>query len=227
MSKHRGFIREQAKVSAAVASAVLAIVLGFAGTVFAQGAQTQGNKISGSEGAGPAMTLAQATIPPAMAKRTMVPNIINVATAKKLADVCEQWVKENPRSVTMDIVVMSPSGQIVEARGLDGLMPIGQEATMEKAKTSLFTRQPTSRLEAQYEKDKNGLITRRDFAKDLGLAYFDVAGGFPIVVEGQLIGVIAVGGGAGGAQTPDSLCAYEALKKVIGPQPDLVLPGTH
>ena len=183
--------------------------------------------MSGTTGAGKALTLAEATIPPAMAKRTMMANTINAKTARALVDACADWVSAHPAAVTMDIIVMSPSGQIVDAHAMDGLMPIGQEATMEKAKTVLFTRRPTHILEGQYQKDQSGLLTRRDFGKGQGLAYFDVAGGFPIVVEGQMIGVIAVGGGAGGATTPDSLCAYEALKKVIGPQPDLVLPGTH
>ena len=216
-----------------MAVAVMAAALTFGqSAAFAQGAAAgaaapAANTVSGKDGAGPAMTLAQATISSTMAKRTMIPNIINVKTARALVDACAEWVAANPRAVTMDIIIMSPSGQTVASEALDGLMPIGEEATVEKAKTVLFTRQPTSRLEASYEKDKNGLISRRDFGKSQGLAYFDIAGGFPLIVEGQLIGVMAVGGGAGGAMTPDSLCAFTAMKKVLGPQPDLVLPGTH
>jgi uncharacterized protein GlcG (DUF336 family) len=187
----------------------------------------EGTKFSGADGAGPALTLAQATISPAMAKRTMFPNIINAKTAQALVNACADWVAANPRAVTMDIIVMSPTGQTVSSLALDGLMPIGEEATVEKAKTVLFTRQRTSQLEAANMKSKDGLISRRDFGKSQGLAYFDVAGGFPLIVEGQLIGVMAVGGGAGGAMTPDSLCAFTAMKKVLGPQPDLILPGTH
>ena len=47
--------------------------------------------------------------------------------------------------------------------------------------------------------------------------YF-VAGGLPIVVDGQLIGSIGVGGDRLG----DEPCAYAALTEVLGPQLPLV-----
>jgi hypothetical protein len=41
----------------------------------------------------------------------------------------------------------------------------------------------------------------------------------PIVVENNLIGAIGVGGG-----NMDEQCAYQALTKVLGPQPPLPAP---
>jgi uncharacterized protein GlcG (DUF336 family) len=46
-----------------------------------------------------------------------------------------------------------------------------------------------------------------------------VSGGLPIMVDGQMIGAIGVGGG-----TRDEDCAYEALTKVVGSQPALAPP---
>ena len=43
-----------------------------------------------------------------------------------------------------------------------------------------------------------------------------VSGGLPIVVDDQMIGAIGVGGG-----NADEQCAYQALIKVLGPQPPL------
>jgi len=43
--------------------------------------------------------------------------------------------------------------------------------------------------------------------------FFTVAGGIPIVVDGQMIGAIGVGGGAGGG---DENCAIEGLKQTFG-----------
>jgi uncharacterized protein GlcG (DUF336 family) len=173
------------------------------------------------------ITLAKATISPTMAKRTMMQNTINAETARALVDACIAWVKAHPAAITLNIIVMSPSGQVIDSHAMDGLMPIGSEATMQKAKTVLFTRQPSHVLEARFQKDLAGLVSRRDFGKEQGLAFYDVGGGFPIIVEGQMIGVLAVGGGAGDASLPDSLAAHEALTKVIGPQPPLVIPGVH
>jgi hypothetical protein len=42
----------------------------------------------------------------------------------------------------------------------------------------------------------------------------------PIVVDGNLIGAIGVGGG-----NQDELCAHTALTKVLGPQPPLPQPA--
>jgi hypothetical protein len=49
-----------------------------------------------------------------------------------------------------------------------------------------------------------------------GLSYYFVPGGLPIVVDDQLIGAVGVGGG-----NADEQCAYQALVKVLGPQPPL------
>jgi hypothetical protein len=55
-----------------------------------------------------------------------------------------------------------------------------------------------------------------ELGKEEGLSYYFVPGGLPIVVEDQLIGAIGVGGG-----NADEQCAYQALVKVLGPQPPL------
>src|SRR6185503_2276105 len=44
--------------------------------------------------------------------------------------------------------------------------------------------------------------------------FFTNAGGLPIVVDGQMIGVVGVGGGAGGGG--DENCAIEGLKATFG-----------
>jgi uncharacterized protein GlcG (DUF336 family) len=51
------------------------------------------------------------------------------------------------------------------------------------------------------------------------LGQFPYTGGLPIMVGPQLIGAIGVGGASG---EQDERCAYEALTRVIGPQPALV-----
>ena len=79
---------------------------------------------------------------------------------------------------------------------------------MLKAQTSLRTRQPTSIRAAQLRNDPGGL-PRSSVWFDL----FTNAGGIPIVVDGQMIGAIGVGGGAGGG---DENCAIEGLKATFG-----------
>ena len=43
--------------------------------------------------------------------------------------------------------------------------------------------------------------------------FFTNSGGIPIVVDGQMIGAVGVGGGAGGG---DENCAIEGLKATFG-----------
>ena len=62
-------------------------------------------------------------------------------------------------------------------------------------------------------------MIRLDLGKAEGLSYYFVPGGLPIVVDGQLIGSIGVGGG-----NADEQCAYQALVKVLGPQPAVAQP---
>ena len=51
------------------------------------------------------------------------------------------------------------------------------------------------------------------------MSYYFVSGGLPIVVDNQLIGAVGVGGG-----NADEQCAYQALVKVLGPQPPIAQP---
>src|SRR5439155_9940352 len=75
--------------------------------------------------------------------------------------------------------------------------------------TSLKSRVPTSVYTAQGRNNPAGQ-TRTIYQYD----FFTNAGGLPIVVDGQMIGLIGVGGGAGGGG--DENCAIEGLKATFG-----------
>jgi uncharacterized protein GlcG (DUF336 family) len=102
---------------------------------------------------------------------------------------------------------------------MDGVLPIGVETGLLKARTALYARTPSSAV-AQRFSDVEGRVIRLDLGKESGLAYYFVGGGLPIVVENNLIGAIGVGGG-----NMDEQCAYQALTKVLGPQPPLPAPA--
>ena len=81
-----------------------------------------------------------------------------------------------------------------------------------------LARTPSSAV-AQRLNNVDGRLIRLDLGKAAGLSYYFVGGGLPIVVQDQLIGAIGVGGG-----NMDEQCAYQALTKVLGPQPPLPTP---
>ena len=154
-----------------------------------------------------------------VAKRTLVKSQITATVARQIVDACLEFARTQQGGPgTYAIYVLAPNGDIVDAHVMDGVLPIGAETGLLKAKTALYARTPSSAV-AQRFNNVDGRLIRLDLGKESGLAYYFVGGGLPIVVQDQLIGAIGVGGG-----NMDEQCAYQALTKVLGPQPPLPQP---
>jgi len=164
---------------------------------------------------GPPATLAKVTVSNEVAKRTLNKMAINADTARAIVDACVQWQKQQPGNQSIAIFVLDPMGNIVDSHQMDGVLPIGNETGLLKAKTALYARTSSAAV-AQRFNNVEGRLIRLDLGKQEGLAYYFVSGGLPIVVEDQLIGAVGVGGG-----NADEQCAYQAMEKVLGPQPPL------
>jgi len=171
-----------------------------------------------AQGATPA-PFSKVTVSDDVAKRTLMKAVVNADTARAIVDSCVQWTKQQPGNVTIAIFVLSPTGEIIDSHQMDGVLPIGAETGLMKAKTALYARS-SSAVVAQRFNNVDGRLIRLDLGKAQGLSYYFVGGGLPIVVDNQLIGAVGVGGG-----NADEMCAYQALEKVLGPQPPLA-PAT-
>jgi uncharacterized protein GlcG (DUF336 family) len=168
-----------------------------------------------AQGATP-LGLDKATVSADVAKRTLVKAQISAPVARQIVDACLEFARNQQGGPgTYAIYVLAPNGDIVDAHVMDGVLPIGAETGLLKAKTALYARTPSSAV-AQRFNNVDGRLIRLDLGKESGLAYYFVGGGLPIVVQDQLIGAIGVGGG-----NMDEQCAYQALTKVLGPQPPL------
>jgi len=132
-------------------------------------------------------------------------NQISLAAAKKIARGCRDWAES--KSGGMSIYVLDNAGEFVHMERTDGQTAISQRAALLKAQTALKTRQPTSVVSAQLKNNPSGL-PRFFVYFDL----FEVSGGIPIVVDGQMIGAVGVGGFPGGTEN----CAMEGLKAAFG-----------
>ncbi|HXC33374.1 MAG TPA: heme-binding protein [Verrucomicrobiae bacterium] len=196
MRKQSGWFRSAVIVAAAVAAFAMA------------------GKSAWAQGATPAL-FNKVTVSDDVAKRTLMKAVINADTARAIVDSCVEWQKAQPGNVTIAIFVLSPTGQIVDSHQMDGVLPIGAETGLMKAKTALYARS-SSAVVAQRFNTVDGRLIRLDLGKEEGLSYYFVSGGLPIVVDNQLIGAVGVGGG-----NADEQCAYQALVKVLGPQPPL------
>ncbi len=133
-------------------------------------------------------------------------NQISLASAKKIARVCRDWAAA--KGGTMSLYIIDNAGEFVHMERMDGQVFNNIRTAMLKAQTSLKTRQPTSINNAQLKNNPAGIARSATFFN-----LFTNAGGIPIVVDGQMIGAIGVGGGAGGG---DENCAIEGLKAAFG-----------
>jgi len=133
-------------------------------------------------------------------------NQISLASAKKIGSACREWAAS--KGGTMSLYVLDNAGEIVHMERMDGQVYNNIRTALLKAQTSLKTRQPTSINNSQLKNNPGGIPRQ--------VAYFNLftnSGGIPIVVDGQMIGSLGVGGGAGGG---DENCAIEGLKAAFG-----------
>jgi uncharacterized protein GlcG (DUF336 family) len=134
-------------------------------------------------------------------------NQISLATAKKIARGCRDWAAA--KGATASIYVLDNAGEFVHMERMDGQISNNMHSALLKAQTALKMRQPTSIRAAQLKNDPGG-YPRYSVFFDL----YPVSGGVPIVVDGQMIGALGVGGIGGGDQ--DEVCAVAGLKAAFG-----------
>jgi uncharacterized protein GlcG (DUF336 family) len=168
------------------------------------------------------MPLSRAVVSDEVAGRTLMKMQINATVARQLVDACLDFAKAQPNGPgTYAIFVLTPTGDIVDAHVMDGVLPIGVETGLMKAQTALYARSPSSEVASRFP-TLEGRAIRMDLGREKGLSYYFVGGGLPIVIDNQLIGAMGVGGG-----NMDEMCAYTALTKVIGPQKPLPQPAAR
>jgi glc operon protein GlcG len=133
-------------------------------------------------------------------------NQISLAAAKKVARVCRDWAAS--KGGAMSLYILDNAGEFVHVERMDGQVFNNIRTALLKAQTALKTRQPTSIRAVQLKNDPDGIPRQTTFFN-----FFTNSGGIPIVVDGQMIGAVGVGGGAGGG---DEACAIEGLKAAFG-----------
>src|SRR5580704_10263524 len=109
---------------------------------------------------------------------------INLATAERIADVCEKAAAAE--GVQISIMVLNNDGNHVYMDRMDGQGYLNIVTAEMKARTALMGRAPSKNR-------MNGVIQdpTREF-QDIQLGMFSNSGGLPIVVNKQLIGAVGV-----------------------------------
>lgn len=134
---------------------------------------------------------------------------VSAEVAERLAHTCEDFARQH--NATATVVILDMAGRIIHEHRMDGQSYLNQRAAEEKARTALLTREPSRIIAARSFED----LATQGRMQQFGLN--PQQGGYPIIVNDQMIGAIGVGGGAGG----EELCARYALEQVIGPLPPI------
>jgi len=156
------------------------------------------------------------------ANKVMEKNQINFATAKAIGDHCLNEAASKGMGVS--VVILDQFGVIVYYVRGDGQGKTNTESALWKARTTLNTRAPSK---AQMNAVRTGATSE---SRVIWQGNFANAGGLPIVVDGQFLGAVGVGGMAATPPTwSDEICGYNALTAVLGPQPKLLpdLPNPY
>jgi uncharacterized protein GlcG (DUF336 family) len=151
----------------------------------------------------------------AAATKIMEKNQINFATAKALGDHCLNEAASKGFGVS--VVILDQFGVISYYVRGDGQGKTNTESALWKARTVLNTRAPSK---AQMNAVRSGNTNE---SRVIWQGNFANAGGLPIVVDGQFLGAIGVGGMPASPPTwSDEICGHNALTAVLGPQPALL-----
>ena len=166
-------------------------------------------------GASQAATLGDLVIKGPMADRINEKNELTAAVAEKIVKHCIDEAATH--NLPAAAVVLDQFGTIIYYYRADGLAKGATESALKKAQTAFITRAPSHALQ-----NRVTLGTATDASAYIQ-GEFPVAGGLPIVVDHEFLGVIGVGGMPSTPPTwSDEICGYNALTAVIGPQPPLL-----
>src|SRR2546425_8698450 len=141
---------------------------------------------------------------------------INLATAERLAETCENLARKE--GVAISVYVLDNDGNHVYMHRMDGQGYLNIVTAEMKARTALLGRESSKTR-------MNRVIQNPDTElQQIQLGLFSNSGGLPIIVNDQLIGAIGVGGSAPRVAQGwrDEICAHKAMIEVLGPQPPLV-----
>jgi uncharacterized protein GlcG (DUF336 family) len=146
---------------------------------------------------------------------------INLATAERLTETCEEAV--TPRGDGKhSIMILDNDGNEVYSDRMDGQGYQNIVTAEFKARTALLGRAPSKSFMNRVQEDPNQELHTYQ------LGFYPVAGGLPIVVNKQMIGVMGVGGyGPNPPIWSDEICAHTALLKVIGTSVPPLLQDIH
>ncbi len=135
---------------------------------------------------------------------------INLATAERLAELCEKAVSARATGAH-SIMILDNDGNHVYSDRMDGQGYQNIVTAEFKARTALRGRAPSKTFANRIERDATQEF--HTYQQD----FYPVSGGLPIVVNKQMIGAMGVGGFPPNPPVwSDEICAHGAMVEVFG-----------
>lgn len=129
--------------------------------------------------------------------------VLSSLAAQKIVDACSAIAVKNHSDIA--IAVVDPSGNLLDFHAMEGATEAAITTAQLKAKTAARWRRTTEDLFERVNKQVNRAPE--------WLGDFPQPGGYPLFVNGQLVGAVGAGGGNG---TEDEACAKAAIAQVFG-----------
>jgi uncharacterized protein GlcG (DUF336 family) len=130
--------------------------------------------------------------------------VLSSVAAKRLVDACMEFGSRTP-NVPIAIAVVDPSGNLLSFHAMEGSTETAILTAQLKAKTAARWRRTTEDL---FQRVNEHVNRAPEFLGD-----FPQPGGFPLFIEGEMVGAVGAGGGAG---AQDDACAKHAIETVFG-----------
>jgi glc operon protein GlcG len=134
---------------------------------------------------------------------------LNLAGAELILSAAKQKAAE--QKWKMNISVVDDGGHLLAFARMDGARPASVATSMTKAVTAATYRQETGPLPPKGEPDVLLNISLQNAAQAGGGKLTTLKGGVPILVDGQVIGAVGVGGGSGEQDAEVARVAVQAF----------------
>jgi glc operon protein GlcG len=129
--------------------------------------------------------------------------VLTLAGARTIAAAAEAEVRR--LNTTGAIAIVDDGGNLLYLLRTDNTFPAGSYVAIDKARTAATFRMPTRNLEDAVKSGRVSLVAVSEMTP--------LAGGIPIVVEGQVVGAVGVSGAANAQQDEElAKVAAAALK---------------
>lgn len=126
-------------------------------------------------------------------------------------------VQATAMGLKMNLAVVDDGGHLLAFARMDGARPASAHTALTKATTAATFRQETGPLPLKGEPDVLLNLSLQNAAQASGGKITTLKGGVPIIVDGQVIGAVGVGGGSGEQDAEVAKAGIQALLDALNP----------